>query len=124
MRKILREMVAPLSVLSIVLGTLLLIMGSVWIWFSSAELGPFDDLVKNFGDWNYYLFVIGIALFLAGIWYLYDFFKKRRFLLEEIKTGKRSELIRKRLELENVAKKLPSKYERMFEDRKRELKIK
>ena len=105
-KRIFREIVAPFSVFLIVVGLVLSLMGAVWIWYRGLELGVFTDTVNGLGDWNYYLFVAGLVLLIAGIWYLYDFFRK------------------KKAELEDVVKKLPSKYEKMFEEKKRKLKIK
>ncbi|MCD6469006.1 MAG: hypothetical protein J7L32_06860 [Thermoplasmata archaeon] len=123
-KRIFREIVAPFSVFLIVVGLVLSLMGAVWIWYRGLELGVFTDTVNGLGDWNYYLFVAGLVLLIAGIWYLYDFFRNKKFLVEELKTDKRSELIKKKAELEDVVKKLPSKYEKMFEEKKRKLKIK
>ncbi|HEC94589.1 MAG TPA: DUF3198 domain-containing protein [Thermoplasmatales archaeon] len=125
-RKILREIIAPLSVLSMIIGGIMFLMGVMEIsaWYKSVDLGVFTDVVKALEYWNYYLFVAGLILLIAGIWYLYDFFRKKNYLLEEIKTDKRSELIKKKTELEEIVKRLPSKYEKMLNDKKRELKIK
>ena len=123
-RNILREIIAPLSVVLIVLGALSFLMGTIWIWFSNVEIWVLSNIVESLNNWNYYLFVIGIVLLITGVWYSYDFFRKRKFLLEEIKTDRRSELIKRKAELEDIVKRLPKKYERMLEDKKRELKIK
>jgi len=123
-RKILREIIAPLSVVLIVLGALSFLMGAIWIWFSNVEIWVLSSIVESLNNWNYYLFVIGIVLLITGAWYLYDFFRKRKFLLDEIKTDKRSDLVKRKAELEDIVKRLPRKYEKMLEDKKRELKIK
>lgn len=125
-RKMLREIVAPLSVLSMIIGAITFLMGVMEIsaWYKSVDLGVFTDVVKTLEYWNYYLFAAGLILLIAGIWYLYDFVRKRNYLLEEIKTDKRSELIKKKTELEEIVKRLPSKYEKMFNAKKKELKIK
>jgi len=120
----LREIIAPLSVVLIVLGALSFLMGTIWIWFSNAEIWMLSSIVESLNNWNYYLFVIGIVLLITGAWYLYDFFRKRKFLLEEIKTDRRSDLVKRKAELEDIVKRLPKKYEKMLEDKKRELKIK
>ena len=123
-KRIFREIVAPFSVFLIVVGLVLSLMGAVGIWYRGLDLGVFTNTVTGLGDWNYYLFVAGLVLFIAGAWYLYDFFRNKKFLIEELKTDKRSELIKKEVELERVVKKLPSKYRKMFEEKKRKLKIK
>ncbi|HEC81849.1 MAG TPA: hypothetical protein ENI42_05450, partial [Thermoplasmatales archaeon] len=58
-RKIFREVVAPVSVLLVVVGLVLFLMGVVWIWQLDVELGFFTDTITGLGNWNFYLFVIG-----------------------------------------------------------------
>jgi len=118
---ILREIIPPLSIFGIIAGLSLLFIGAMWIWF--PDFGFFSNFIKSLSYWNYYLFIIGILLFIASTWYFYDFLRRRKFLLEEIKTDKRSELIKIKKELEEMVKKLPSKYEKMLEEKKKELKI-
>jgi hypothetical protein len=48
----------------------------------------------------------------------------KRFILEEIKTDKRSEFIKKHNELRNTAKRLPSKYKKMLKEKEKELGVK
>ncbi len=123
-RSIFREYIVSMSIVSIVLGAIMLTMGTIWLWFSDVKLGGFTDVIENLQYWNDYLFVVGITLLLIGAWYVYDFIRKRRFLLEEIKTDRRSDLIKKKIELEEAVKKLPSKYEKIYNKKKKELKIK
>ncbi|HDO19524.1 MAG TPA: hypothetical protein ENG74_02230 [Thermoplasmatales archaeon] len=124
MRKIWREIVFPTSIVLTVVGILLTAMGIVWIWFRDVNLGVFTDLVSYVENWNYYGLIAGIIIFPTGVFYLYDYLKKRKFLLEEIKTDRKSELVKKKAELEDVVKRLPKKYERMLREKEKELGIK
>jgi hypothetical protein len=48
---------------------------------------------------------------------------KRKFLLDELKTDKRSEILKKRSKLEATVKHLPSKYQRMLSEKEEEFNI-
>jgi type VI protein secretion system component VasK len=123
-KRIFREYILPINIVILAIGILLLTMGTIWIWFNGLKLNGFTDLVYLIGGYNYWLFGIGIILVGIAIWYIFDFYRKKKFLLEEIKTDKRSEFIKKHLELEETVKYLPSKYKEMLEEKKKELRIK
>jgi len=123
-RKIFREYLLPINIIILIVGAFLITMGIIWIWFNSLKLDGFTDLIYLIGGYNYWLFGIGVLLLGIAIWYIFDFYRKRKFVLEELKTDKRSEFIKKHLEVEEAAKYLPSKYRKMLEEKKKELKIK
>lgn len=122
--KFLREYMFGFIIITIVAGVLLLFMGVLWFWFRDLELGFYTDAVRQLENWNAYVLVGGVIIFLIGLYYLYVFQKDKRFVLTELKTNKRSELIKKHRELRKVVKHLPSKYQRMLRDKEKELKIK
>ena len=123
-KRIFREYILPINVVILVIGIFLVIMGIIWIWFNSLKLDGFTDLIYLISGYNYWLLGIGILLLGISIWYIFDFYRKKKFVLEELKTDKRSEFIKKHLEVEDAVKYLPSKYKKMLEEKKRELKIK
>lgn len=116
-RKILREYIFALSILTIATGVILVSMGIIGIWFSNLNLGAFIDTIHTIGGYIAYVFVAGIIVLGIGIWYLYDFLRKRKRFLKEIDTSKRSEFIKKHIEMGELAKTLPSKYKKMFEEK-------
>ena len=117
-----REFVLAFSIILTILGIIVIFIGATAIWFKDI---PEDllNLSKDFLFWKEYLLIIGFIIFAAGIWYLYSYLKNRKFILEEIKTNKRSELLKKHGELKNTVRHMPSKYQRMLEDKEEELKI-
>ncbi|MCD6571843.1 MAG: hypothetical protein J7K62_01065 [Thermoplasmata archaeon] len=123
-KKIFREYLLPINIIILIAGAFLITMGTIWIWFNNLELDGFTDLVHLIGGYNYWLFAFGILLLGIAVWYIFDFYRKRKFVLEELKTDKRSEFIKKHLEVEEAVKYLPSKYRKMLEEKKKELKIK
>ena len=119
--KIWREIRLPASLLIFVIGLVFLISSVVWLFFRETNLSLISNLSRFFGYWNYYLIVVGIVLLFVGGWYSYDYIKKKRYLLEEIKTERKSEFVKKKAELEAIVKKLPKKYERMLREKEEKL---
>lgn len=119
-----RELRLPVTILMLIVGLILLLTGIIWIWFPRISAGLLSELANSLANWNYYGLVVGIILLISGIWYLYDFIKKRKTLLEKMKTDRRSEFVKRRKELEKIVKSLPRKYEKMLLEKMEELKIK
>ncbi len=121
----LREFVVIFSIIIIIIGFLLLLMGIIWYGLiGDVELGFFTSTINQLKDWNAYVFVIGLIFLGSGIWYLYSYHKNKKFVLEEFKTNKRSELLKKHSELKHTVKHLPSKYKKMLKEKEEELRIK
>lgn len=116
-----REIRFPVSLLSLIIGILFFLSGIVWLFLKKYNIPILTDLSNCFKEWNYYLLIIGLILSSIGGWYSYDYIKKRRYLIEEIKTGRKSELARKRGELEKLVKTMPRKYEEMLRNKEEEL---
>ena len=117
-----REFVLAFSIILTVLGILVIFIGVLGIQFPDIAKDIFN-FTDEFLEWSFYLLIIGFIIFAAGIWYLYSYFKNRKFILEEIKTNKRSELLKKHGELKNTVRHMPSKYQRMLKSKEEELKI-
>jgi putative Mn2+ efflux pump MntP len=121
----LREYIVILSILTILLGIVLMFMGIVWYWvrsFVSATSSPIH-FIYTIGEWNAYTLVAGLIIFGIGVYYIYSYLKKRKFVLDELNTDKRSEIIKKRSKLESTVKHLPSKYQHMLAEKEDELNI-
>jgi len=121
---LLREYVFGLSIISMIIGLFLLFMGIIFYWISDIELGFYTDIIKKLGQWNAFILVGGLIIFGIGLYYLYSYLTNRAFVLEEIKTDKRSEYLKKHKKLKSTVKHLPSKYRKMVKDKEKELKIK
>lgn len=117
-----REFVMIFSIILIIIGIFVLIIGLTGI----LEGNPmnFMNLSEEILNWGLYFLILGFLAFGTGVWYLYSFSKNRKFILDEIKTNKRSELLKKQTELRNVVKHLPSKYKKILSDKEQELSIK
>lgn len=117
-----RETQFIFSIILTVLGFIILFVGASGYWYK--DFWDTINLSHEFFEWSLYLLIIGFIVFAAGVWYLYNFLKNRKFVLDEIKTNKRSELLKKHAELKTTAKYMPSKYRKMLKDKEEELKIK
>jgi len=119
----LREYQFFFSIILTIIGFIILFFGVTGIWFKDVPKN-FFNLNDDFLKWSFYILVIGFIVFAFGVWYLYSFFKNRKFVLDELRTNKRSELLKKHSELRNTVKHLPSKYQKMLKEKEEELKIK
>jgi hypothetical protein len=122
----LREYVAPLSIIITIIGIFLLFMGISWFFVKGIIQSPTSPLyfIFKLNNWNAYTLVGGLVIFGFGFYYLYSFSKKRKFVMDELKSDKRSEILKMRTKLESTVKHLPSKYQRMLTEKEDELNIK
>jgi hypothetical protein len=122
----LREYILGLSILTMIPGVVFIFMGVVYLFLISiAEPtnSPLHFIKDPLGVWNDYILVAGLIIFGIGVYYLYSYLNKRKFLLDELKTDKRSEILKKRNKLEATVKHLPSKYQRMLSEKEEEFNI-
>jgi dipeptide/tripeptide permease len=120
-----REYVFGLSIITMIIGLFLLFMGALWFGFRNiVEDNNVLQFISNLENWNAYLLVAGLIIFGIGLYYLYSYLNNRKFALEELKTDKRSEFLKKHNELKNIVKYLPSKYQKMLKDKEDELGVK
>ena len=117
-----RELVFPFSIILTILGVIILIIGITGIWYSDFPAVTLN-LTEDILEWSPYFLIIGFIIILTGIWYLYSYLKNRKFILDELETNKRSELLKKHAELKNTVKHMPSKYQKMLKAKEEELKI-
>jgi len=120
----LREYILILSIVITIVGFFLLVMGVLWYWFRDIVTDNNAlSFIYDLGDWNAYVLVAGFIIFFIGVYYLYSFLKNRKFVLEELRTNKRSELLKRHKELRSVVKHLPKKYQKMLQEKEDELNI-
>lgn len=121
-----REFQFIFSIILTIIGILGLIVGSSGIWFKEVDKVLFN-LKKDddpFFGWSIYILIIGFIVFIAGFYYLYKYLKNKKFIKDELKTNKRSELLKKHSELINIVRHMPSKYQKMLKEKEDELNIK
>lgn len=119
----LREYVLPFSIILTVLGLLMTVFGALGIWMRSLFFETPLEVFYVLDLWNAYLFVGGLIVLAFGAYYLYSYTTKRRFLLRELKTNKRSEILAKHGELRRTARHLPTKFQTMLQEKEDEFNI-
>ena len=122
----LREYVLGLSILTIILGAIFCFMGVVYLFFfniAEPVNSPIHFIKDPIGIWNDYILIAGLIILGVGVYYLYSYITKRKYVLDELKTDKRSEILKKRSKLESTVKKLPSKYQKMLTEKEEEFNI-
>jgi H+/Cl- antiporter ClcA len=119
----LREYVLILSIILTILGCIVLFIGITGIWFQDI-LKNFLNFTEDAMNWSLYILIIGFIMFGIGIYYLYSYFNNRKFVMEELKTNKRSEFLKKHIEVKQKVKHLPSKYHKMLKEKEKDLQIK
>ena len=120
---ILREIVFGSSIILIIIGLFLFSMGIIFYWMNNMNLGSFTEMIMELDQWNAFILVGGLILFGIGLYYLYSYLTKRKFVFEELQTNKRSEFLKKHKELKGVVKHLPSKYQKMVKEKEKELNV-
>jgi hypothetical protein len=122
----LREYVLALSILILIPAIIFVFMGVVYLFFGSTiepTTSPLHFINDPIGIWNDYILVAGLIILSISVYYMYSFFSKRKMVLDELKTDKRSEILKKRSKLESTVKHLPSKYAKMLSDKEDEFNI-
>ena len=118
-----REYVLGLSILTTIVGAIILIFGVLGIWMKDF-LTDLVNVSNDFLIWSPYVLVIGIIILLIGVWYLFDFFRNKKILFDELQTKKRSEFLKNHASIKDATRRLPTKYHRMLKEKEKELNIK
>jgi hypothetical protein len=115
----LRELKLSLSIFLTIVGFIIFLIG-ITDFFGVNIFNLSEDILS----WSIYLLIIGFIILITGVYYLYTYLKNRKFILDELDTNKRSELIKKHSELKKAVKHMPSKYKKMLEEKEEEFKVK
>jgi uncharacterized protein involved in cysteine biosynthesis len=119
----LRENVFIFSIILTILGCIVLVIGITGMWFQDIPKKILDFSEETL-NWSLYILIIGFIIFVIGIYYLYSYLTTRKFVVEELETNKRSEFLKKHIEIKQKVKHLPSKYQKMLREKEEELQIK
>ena len=119
----LREYFFLFSIKFTILGCIVLVIGITGMWFQDI-LKNMLGFSKETLNWSLYILILGFIVFGIGVYYLYSYITTRKFVNEELKTNKRSEFLKKHVEVKQKVKHLPSKYQKMLKEKEEELQIK
>ena len=118
-----REYILFFSIVLTIIGFIVFFIGLVGVFFKDV-LTDIMNIDKGILPWCVYLLLIGFIVLITGLWYLYSYFKNRKFIIKELETNKRSEFIKKHAELKNIVKHMPSKYQKMVREKEEALNLK
>lgn len=118
-----KEYIFGISIALSIVGIVTLVFGILGTFFKD-NLTSFLAINVTILAWSLYVLIVGAVVVLTGVYYLYTFLKNKRFLLSELETKKRSEFMKNHAELKTAARHLPSKYQHMFSEKEKELRIK
>ncbi|MBS3749414.1 MAG: DUF3198 domain-containing protein [Candidatus Thermoplasmatota archaeon] len=121
--KMFKEYIFGISIVVLVIGVVVLLFGVLGMWLPEFLMDMFS-LNEDILAWSLYILILGVVLTLFGVYYLYEFIKNKRFLLDELRTNKRSEFMKTHAELKKAARHLPSKYQKMLAEKEKELRVK
>ena len=115
-----REYVFGLSLLIFIMGLVILFLGFMHYFLMDFE----PEFIANLDEWNFYLIIIGFIIFGIGLWYFYTYYKNKKIFFKQVISSKRSEFIKIHSDLKNIVRHMPSKYQKMLQEKEKELKIK
>ena len=121
--RILREITLGLSIFLAILGIIVLILGLLGTWWKQLlidALGLSEDILV----WSPYIMILGFIVFALGIWYIYSYINNKRLVREGLQTNKRSEFVKKHIEIKKAAKRLPSRFMQQVEEKEKQFRIK
>ena len=118
-----REYICGCSIVLIIIGIIVFCIGLIGIFMPDVIFGS-AGASGSLVNWSPYIFIVGLIVLLAGVYYLYVYEKNKRFIIQELETKRRSEFIKKHQECKNAVRFLPCKYQEMLKNKERELKIK
>ena len=108
-------------------SVLLTLVGVVGVFYSEGlpdYLSPLEELSSPFGEWAYWLIVLGPLFMVGAVWWLYDYLKKSRSLARLISTPSKAKFVRNLDEIEYLAWSLPQRFETKVLEMKRRFNIK
>ncbi len=109
----LQERALSLSLLMILAGIVSVIVG----------VADFIDVLLDLDGWGFYLALIGALLVLGGvIWYVMTIRMVQKFE-ELLKLKSKQAFVKQQDEIEYLAWRLPSKYEKLLKEKKKSLRI-
>lgn len=109
------------------LSVFLTIVGIVGVFYPDGlpgYLAVLEELSAPFGEWAYWLLLIGPLVLIGAVWWLYDYIKKSRTLERLMATPSKAKFVKNLDEIEYLAWSLPRRFETRVIEKKRKLNIK
>jgi phosphotransferase system glucose/maltose/N-acetylglucosamine-specific IIC component len=116
-----RILICSILILS---GLIFILLSTLSLLYSEGDSGVISTANDILGDWAYWVLLLGLAVLIIGIFYIYEFIKLRKEFKELIEIGSKAKFIKNMDRIEELAWRLHPKYEKIVIKRKSELKIK
>lgn len=107
-----------------VFATIVGVVGSFFSEGLPSYLSALEELSAPFGEWSYWLLIIGPLILLGTAWWMYDYFKKTRNLAKLLASPSKAKFVRNLDEIEYLAWSLPQRFESQVIEKKRRYNIK
>jgi hypothetical protein len=121
--KILRELTLGISILLVILGVIVLMLGVLGTWWNQILIDV-SGISEELLVWSPYVMILGLIVLAFGIWYLYSYFNNKRIVTEGLQTNKRSEFMKKHAEIKKAARRLPSRFLQQLEEKEKQFRMK
>ena len=104
-------------------------LGMLWLIATGSDgelkgtLSSLQSMIDPLTNWAYWLIVIGPIGLAITLWWLSDYFSKRRKLKKLIDTTSKAKFIKSMDDIDYIAWRLPKRFKLMVSRKKSELKI-
>lgn len=119
----LKEKKFDLSLFLAISGGFLSFLSVLAILAEDVGTGFSNTISDIFGEWTYWIFILGAAAFIVGIFYLFDYIRKVREIRKLLAEPGKSKFIQNQDRIEELAWRLGTKFEVGVVEKKKELKI-
>jgi hypothetical protein len=102
----------------------LILFSILGLLYSDGDSGITATVNEALGNWAYWVLILGIVLFIIGIFYLYGHFKLLKEFRELMKINSKAKFIKNLDRIEELAWRLHPKFEKIVIEKKKEFRIK
>ncbi|KYK28628.1 MAG: hypothetical protein AYK23_00140 [Candidatus Proteinoplasmatales archaeon SG8-5] len=114
----------PLCSIFIILGIVLITFCVPGLLYTEGDVGITATANDILGDWAYWILILGIALLIIGVFYVYGYFKYLKEFKELMKINSKAKFIKNLDRIEELAWRLHPRFENIVIEKKKEFRIK
>ena len=123
MKKFMHDNKPALCLVAIIFGLPALVISILSLLYGEGDTGLILWAHESLGSWGFWLAILGGALSVAGVYYLYDFIKMLREFKNLVKTDSKAKFIKNIDRIEELAWRLHPKYERIVIQKKKKFRV-
>jgi uncharacterized membrane protein len=110
--------------IGIIVGIPAVIVSVFALLYSEGDTGMTEWGHDLIGNWGFWVIILGLILFITGIYYLAMFYKQLKEFKGLMKTDSKALFIKNQDRIEELAWRLHPKYEKLVAEKKQKLKVK